>query len=380
MSTLQTKSFSSLVGIIAAGMQGRINNRFLNFAIGSMLRGLAESVAGVLLNEQKQALDIAMQTRLATSFGPDVDSWLSDFGLTARLGASAATGLCTFSRYTAAPVAVYVPVGAVVRTQDGTLSFTVYADTTNASFIPSYGQGGGYLLPASVSSVSVPVGCTTLGTVGNVAASMITLTASNIPGVDTVTNPAAFTNAVDQEGDAQAKDRFVLNILGKSGGTAYAIRKAIANVKVGMQTDIIEFQDYDGTLDYGMTTVIVDDGSGALSNDLLTSCQLAVNDERAMGCRIGVYAGTAQLVDVTMQIATEAGYDHNFAVAQVVAALSLYLDDLSLGQGLSYFALIPVALSVPGVTQVLAYTLNGGTSDISGSAYTTVKAGSFRIS
>ena len=381
MTTLRTQGFSSLVGTISAGVQGRFAG-FTNFAKGSIFRALAEAVSGVLLNEQKQALDIAMLTRLATSYGPDVDSWLKDFALTARLGASASTGLCQFSRYTAAPVAAYVPVGAMVQTRDGSLRFTVYADTTNPSFVASYGVGGGYVIPAAVSSVSVPVGCTTPGTVGNVAANTISLPASSTPGVDTVTNPAAFANAVDEESDEQCKARFVLNILGKSGGTRFAILAAIANVKVGMQASILEFQDYNGATDYGMTTVIVDDGSGALSADLVTACQSAVNASRAIGCRVGVYPATTQAVSVTMQIATQPGYtadQHNAVVAQVVTALSLTLDALQQGQGLSYFALIPVALAVPGVTAILSYTLNGAAADIPGSAYGTVKAGSFAV-
>ena len=379
MSTLPTRSQQQIVNNLAAGMQGRVGT-FLNFAIGSVLRAIAEAVGGVCLWLQGLALSIIKVTRLSTSEGSDVDTWLADFPLIQRLGAQPATGQVTFSRYTAAPVAVYVPVGALVQTQDGSQRFTVYADTTNPSFVSSYGAGGGYVIPASVSSVTVPVACTVAGQTGNVIAGAIRLVASSISGVDTVANAAQFANGSDSETDEDTKARFILNVLGKSGGTRYSILAAIANVRVGMQASILEGVDYGGAVDYGMTTVIIDDGSGNVSQELVMACQAGVNAVRAAGTRVGVYPATTQAANVTVQIATAAGYDHNFAVAQVVAAVSLALDELPQGQGLSYFALIPIILAVPGVTQILSYTINNSTAGITGSPYTTVKSGQLAIS
>ena len=387
MSTLQTRSFSAIVESIAAGMQGRIN-AFLNFAVGTWLRGLAEAYAGVSLWLQKLALDIQKLTRLATSQGDDIDSFIADFPLSGvtRLGAQAATGLVTFGRYTAGSATVVVPVGTQVKTGDGTQMFVVYADTTNPAYLASYTPAGavlatgGYVMPPQVASVQAPVVAAVAGSAGNAAAGAISLVSSNAPGVDTVTNAAAFTNGIDVESDDAVKARFRLAVQARGGGTEAAIRSAVANLKVGMTCEVLQNQDLNGNTVPGLNSVIVDDGSGALSDDLLAAAQAAVNDVRAAGVRTGVYAAVQQQVDIIMQIATAPGYDHNVAIAQVVAAIGLAVNATDQGAGLPYFSLIPVALSIAGVTSVLSYSLNNGTAGIPGSAQTTIKVGEIEVS
>lgn len=400
MSTLSTKGFSTIVGSIAAGMQGRITSRFLNFAFGSMLRAMAEAYAGVLLWLQKQNLDTAKLTRLATSYGADVDSFLADFPLSGvtRIGATAATGLCQFGRYTASAAAIYVPVGGIVKTADGTQSFQVYADTTNGSYVASYTPPGatvatgGYIMPPQVGTVTAPVQGITAGSSGapgangNIAAGSIALVASNMPGVDTVTNAAAFTNGLDVESDASAKARFGLAVAGRGGGTPAAFQSAVANINPGMTAQILDGYDLNGTVDTGMVTVIVDDGSGNLSSDLLAQAQVAITDNvvgvRAAGIRVGVYAATVLLINVAANLTTKAGYDHNVVVAQVTAAVGLYINSLGQGATVSYFGLAAVIQAVPGVAEIIptSYTLNGTTADIAGSAQTTPKLNTCSVS
>lgn len=396
MSTLVTKSFSQIVGAVAAGMQGRITSRFLNFAIGSVLRGFAEAYAGVLLWIQKDALDIQKQTRLATSFGADVDSFVADFPLSgvARLGAQPATVLCTFGRYTAGPAPVYVPVGGIVKTSDGTQSFQVYADTTNPAFDESYtapgasSPAGGYLMAPQVENVAAPVQSITPGTAGapgangNVGAGAIALIASSMPGVDTVTNVAAATNGIDAEADGSVKTRFALAVRGRGGGTVPAIQSAVANLRVGMQATVLEGQDINGNVAPGVCSVIIDDGSGNVSSAILSAAQTAVDRVRPAGMRVGVYAATERMATVVMTITTRPGYDHNTVVAKVSAALALFINGLGQGVTLAYFDLPAIAKGVPGVLEVQPgnYLLNGGTTDMVGTPQSTIKAGSLVIS
>lgn len=400
MSTLQTKGFAQIVGSIAAGMQGRITSRFLNFALGSVLRGLAEAYAGVLLWVQKQNLDTAKLTRLATSYGPDVDSFIADFPLSgvARIGAQAATGLCTFGRVTAGPSTAYVPVGAIVQTSDGSQKFQVYADPTNGAYVASYQPPGssvptgGYAMPPQVGTVVAPVQSITIGVTGapgangNVAAGSIANIASSTPGVSTVTNPAAFTNGSDQESDASVKYRFGLAVAGRGGGTVAAFLSAIANIKVGMTCQILSGQNLDGSANPGTVSVIVDDGSGAVSPTLLAAARAALIDNgvgvRAAGIQVGVYPAVTLPISLVMQVTSLPGYQHPVVVAQVVAALGLYINGLGQGATVGYFALAGVAQRVAGVGEVIpsAYTLNGSTTDIIGTPQNTPKAASLTVS
>jgi uncharacterized phage protein gp47/JayE len=123
MATLPTRSFNRIVSDISAGIQGRVSS-FLTFAIGSVFRAIAESYAGVALWLQGLILEVAKLTRLSTSRGPDVDSWIADWGIMTRLAAQPATGLLTFSRFTASGATPEILVGARVKTADNTQSFS----------------------------------------------------------------------------------------------------------------------------------------------------------------------------------------------------------------------------------------------------------------
>jgi hypothetical protein len=394
MTVLDTRSQSTIVGTIAAGIQSRLTSVFLNFAKGKVLRALAETYAGNGLWLQKENIQIAMLTRLATSYGADVDTFVADFPLAGvgRLGAQAATGLCVFSRYSVGPTFAYVPVGGTVRTTDGSQSFQVYADTTNPAYVASYvnsdGSLGAYAIPAQVSSVTAPVISITAGASGqpgsngNVGAATIGLISSTMPGVDTVTNPAAFSNGFDTEADDSVKSRFALAVAGRGGGTVASIQSAVANLKVGMTSVVLPNQDLAGNFMPGVVSVVVDDGSGNISSDLLAAARTAVFAVVAEGIRPGVYAAALLPINVVMVITTAPGYVHQNVVAQVAAALALYLNGLGQGATVGYFELSTVACNVAGVTGIVptSYTLNGGTTDIVGTAQNTPKANNLVIS
>jgi len=380
MTVLDTRSKDTIVSTIAAGMQGRLSGVFLNFAKGKVFRALAEAVAGVCLWLQKNTLSVLKLTRLSTSYGADADSWVADFGIIERIGAVAATGLVTFSRFTASGSMPLIAVGALVKTQDGTQSFTVYADATNPAYSSSL---VGYVLPAQVTSLIVPVVSVTPnpnnaqnlpGSNGNVAAGSISVIASSIPGIDAVTNPAAFTNGSDDESDPDFKAAFRLAIASLSKGTAAAFELAINRIKTGMQVSIMDGYDLDGTVDHGMVTIIVDDGSGAVSSGLVSQCAEAINSVRAGGIRVGVYAASVAFADVAMSFEVEAGYYAPTVEAQVTGELGLKINGLGLGNGLSYFDLADWIKSVAGVRKITALTLNGGRADIPADPRVTIKA------
>jgi hypothetical protein len=390
MPTLPTQSFATIVQNTAAGIQGR-SSKLINFAIGSTLRAIAEGFAGLFLWFQALALQLLAAIRLSTSFGTDVDTFTADFmpviagsqsatlaNGSPRFGAQASSGLVTFSRFTAGPSTCFVPVGALVRTADGARSFTVVANTTLATFSATL---GGYTMPAGVGTLPVAVQAVTAGGASNVGAGAISVIASALQGIDAVVNVAPFTNGFDHESDSALKARFVLFINALAKATEGAIGFAIANVQQGMSWQIFENQDRNGTTVYGMLTVYVDDGSGSPPPDLVTACSVAVDGERAAGVRVGVYPASQRFASVTMTLATAPGFYPPTVVAQVSAALGLYIDSLGLGATLSYMRLAQVAFDAsPGVTDVLNYTLNNSQSDIVPGPGETIKAGAVIVS
>src|SRR4051812_1360219 len=104
---LQTYTFNQIVSGIATATQAA-GASLLDFGVGSILRAIAQAVAGQMLWIQAIVLQLLTLTRASSSVGADLDSWCADFGF-ARLPARAATGQVTFSRFTATQQAV-VPV------------------------------------------------------------------------------------------------------------------------------------------------------------------------------------------------------------------------------------------------------------------------------
>jgi uncharacterized phage protein gp47/JayE len=404
MTNLTTKNFTGLIQEWAAVVQSSVAavnpNLILNFTKGAVLRAMAEAQASVSLWLQGLILKLLTATRLSSSQGLDVDTWCADFmpgavggavlpsgKISPRLPANGATGLVTFSRSTPTNPAT-VPVGAVLQSADGTQSFAVIADTTNSAYSAS---ANGYIIPAQVSSLQVPVqfqfpanyvAGTYNGPVGNVQAGGLTILQTGISGVDKATNSAPFTNGFLAESDAALKARFVLYIASLARGTEGAIGYAVQTVQQGMQYQIWE----PGTGGFSQLTIFVDDGSGAIPSTTFVAAQTAAMSMRAAGVQTAVLAATTLAANVTMSITTAAGYYNPTVVAQVVAAINLYINGLGLGTtpaagALSFGKLYQIAFDAsPGVTDVTSVTLNGAQADLIPAAGQTIKSGSIVVS
>jgi uncharacterized phage protein gp47/JayE len=199
---LNLKSFFQVVQDMGAALQGSAT-ALVDMSVGSVVRAIFEANAGIALWIQWLILQVLSMTRASTSVGADLDSWMADFGLV-RLTATPASGTVTFSRYSLSQPAI-VRAGTQLKTTDGILSFAVTGDSS----LPMWQQQSyGYLIPTGVSSIDLPVHCSSSGSSGNVLSNTITVIASSIPGVDQVTNANALTNGLDVEGDANFRRRF----------------------------------------------------------------------------------------------------------------------------------------------------------------------------
>jgi uncharacterized phage protein gp47/JayE len=373
MANLSTLAFTDIVrGSVAAIQAGA--TKLLNFTPGSVLRAIVEAIAGVVLWLQGLIVYVLTLTRFATSVGSDADSWAADFSFT-RLAAVPATGQVTFTRFTTTTQSV-IPFGLVLQSADGTQTFTVDNDPSN----PAYNAGlGGFVMAPTVATLNVNVTASTPGSSGNVLANTITSMGQGVPGVDTVTNSSAFTNGVNAESDAAFRARFVLYIAALSKATKAAIESAIEDVQQGLQYTITEDTDYNSTYDLGFFYVVIDDGSGTPSTDLQNAVASAIEQVRALGIRFAVFAPVVTTVNVSMTITEATELDHATVVAAVGAALTSFINDLGLGNGLPYNQLAAVAFGVPGVINASAILLDGTTADIAGDPKVTLKSGTIAV-
>jgi uncharacterized phage protein gp47/JayE len=373
MASLSTLAFSDLVRGMATAVQAGAA-QLLNLTVGSVLRAILEAIAGVILWLQGLVAYVLTLTRFSTSVGADADSWAADFGFT-REPAVPSRGQVIFTRFTSTGQG-FVPFGAVLQTQDGTQTFTVDTDMSN----PAYNQAlGGFTLANSISTLTLNVTCSTVGSGGNILANTITSIGQPIPGIDTVTNASAFTNGVDTESDAAFKARFLLYIAALSKATEQAVAAAIAGVQQGLEFTYAENFDYNGTYDPGTFYVVLDDGTGSPSSTLLNTVSAAIEAVRALGIRFAVFAPVITTANVDMTITSATGFDHATVVANVALALMGFINGLGLGNGLPFNQLAAVAFSVQGVSNASGITLNSATSDIASDPHVTIRAGTVDV-
>ena len=371
---MQVKTRTQLIAGMAAAIQARASG-LLDLTIGSILRAVVESVADVSSWLTGLGLAVAALTRAATSTGADLDTFMADYGLT-RLPADPSVGALTFSRFSTGLQAV-VPVGALAQSADGSLQFQVTLDTTNAAYSAT---AGGYVAPVGTASVSVPATCLTAGAAGNVVAGAVSVIVQALPGVDTVTNPLPFASGADAESDAALRVRFpaYLGSLGKA--TPTAIGFALSELGPTVSYAIEENVNYDGSANPGHLTIIVDDGTGSPPTAFLASAGLAVEAYRAAGITYEVHGPTDLIANVALTVSVAPGYAASAVQAAVTTALGAFIASLTLGKPLRFSRLTQVAYDAsPGVANVSAVSLNGGSADIIATGIQVIRAGALTI-
>jgi uncharacterized phage protein gp47/JayE len=367
---LSLRTFSVLVQNMAAAVETSAT-QLLDLTVGSTLRAIIEANASIALWMQWLILQVLQTTRAATSSGTDLDSWMADFSL-ARLPAVAATGIVTFSRFTPAAASL-IPAGALVRTADGTQVFQVSADSQNVAWVT---ESNGYIIAAGVATLDVPVVTLTPGTAGNVLAGTISLLASAIPGIDSVSNASALQNGMDAESDEAFRARFQNFIASRSRATPMAVGYAISNIQQGLNHTIQENLDPAGQPCMGSFVVTVDDGSGSPSTALLSTVQTAIDAVRPVGSIVTVQPPTMIMANITLSVSVADETGKAQVVALVGNAINSYINSLPIGTSLPLTRIAQIAYSAsPAVINVGQLLANGSTDDVAPTVSGVVKAG-----
>lgn len=375
MASLNIKSFTELVSEQVTTLQAR-TARLIDLSIGSILRALVESNAGVAMWLQQLIVTLLVTTRAATCSGKDLDSWMADFGFR-RLSAVQATGLVTFSRFTATEPAL-IRTGTRLTTTDGSQTYSVIEERTSAAWDAAQ---EGYVIARGVVSLTVPVRAETAGAAGNAQANMVTVIVGSIPYVDSVMNSAPFTGGKDAEQDDAFRARFVLWIASLSKATNAALGYALRSMQAGVTYTLTENATYEGVAKPGYFYAVVDDGSGEPSDTFIEQAYTAVEAVRGFTVSFGVFRPVKRLANVTLTVTTDASANHAAVIKLVQSAIKMYITSLSLGQLLAYTQLVKAAYDAsPLVTNVTSLTLNTGTADLAASEKEVIRPGTITVS
>jgi uncharacterized phage protein gp47/JayE len=367
---LNLKGFSQLVEDMGAALQSSASS-LIDVSVGSVVRAIFEANASVVLWLQWLILQVLSSTRASTSNGLDLDSWMLDFGLT-RLPAVPSTGIVTFSRFVDT-LSATIPIGASVKTTDGSLSFSVTQDETLSIWQSS---ASAYVLPVGVGSADLPVICTTNGSVGNVLAGTITVIAASLPSVDQVNNANPLSDGADAESDQAFRNRFQSYLVSRSRATLTAVQNAVANVQQGLDVAIEENTAPTGTAQVGAFLVIVDDGTGYPSSALLSTVATAVDSVRPIGTTFAVIPPQVLTVNASLTAALTSTATASVIVAAIQNYVAIYLNSLPIGRGASVTRVAQNAyLAGSGIDNVTEIQLNCASLDIAVPSGTVIKAG-----
>lgn len=372
---LSLQSFSTLVQNMAAAVQAAAN-QLIDLTVGSTLRAILEATASVALWMQWLILQVLQMTRAATSNGADLDSWMADMSLT-RLPAVAASGEVTFSRLTPALSAI-VPSGAQVRTADGTQTYVVTIDQTVSAWNAA---SSGYLLPAGVSSVTVPVTAQQPGSAGNVQAGMVSQLVTTMPGVDSVTNGLPIQNGMDAESDPAFRARFQNYIQSRPRATPLAIGFAITSIQQGLSYVIQENTDSAGNPRPGSFLVTVDDGSGYPPASLLSTIAGAIESARPIGTTYAVLPPSVTVAAVSLTLTVTPGVSKPPIVGMVATALTDYINSLGIGVPLPVTRISQVCYAASSsIINVSSVLINGQAADLTIPIAGIIKSGTVAVS
>ncbi|HBK05779.1 MAG TPA: baseplate protein [Acetobacteraceae bacterium] len=360
---------------MAAALQSSAT-ALIDVSVGSVIRAVFEANAAIALWMQWLILQVLQTTRASTSSGSDLDSWMRDFGLS-RLPAVPSSGIATFSRYTPSLSAI-VPVGSVVKTVDGTLSFSVVEDSSISIWNAA---GSGYVIPSGVNSADLPVVCITAGSAGNVLSGTINVIAASLPGVDQVTNTNPLTNGIDAESDTAFRSRFQGYLTSRSRATPGAIQNAVISVRQGLRVVIAPNTAGNGQPMVGAFLVVVDDGSGYPSADLLSSVATAIEAVRPIGTTFTVIPPLVLTVNVSLTAEFGGSAQAPSDTSAIQQYIGGYLNNLGIGDTVSVTRIAQQAYqAVPRIGNVTNILLNGTPLDVVPPPYTVIKAGSIAVS
>jgi hypothetical protein len=148
----------------------------------------------------------------------------------------------------------------------------------------------------------------------------------------------------------------------------------------GLQFQIIENEDLNGSTDNGMVTVIVDDGSGNTPSTTVSAVFNVINAVRAAGVRIGVFAASKLTANITVSISVAQGFIATNVQAAVLSALGAATNSAGLGNPFDYMMIGQVCFNTPGVATVPAGALlNGGAGDLVPTKLQTIKSGTITV-
>lgn len=366
---IEVKTLEKLVSDMYSSFAAELNIEPVS-RDGDPVRALYQAIALALLFILTQIQRLETFSRASTAVGADLDSFIEgDYGL-ARLPAVQATGIVTFSIRATRGTATLISLGSLVQNADGSQIYQVVADTSLGGYST---EQSAYIIAAGQLTVNARIKALVAGSGGNLQPGKIVKVLTG--GADDVTNEFTISGGSDEEADADYRKRFVLWINSRPGGIEASIYEAALGVQSGLNVKLLENITPAGDEQGGFFTVIVDDGTGEPSEELIQQEIDAIRPRRGFTIQYDVVGPTAEDVEVAMVIVLDEDFESAGILSIVKDALFEYINGLEIGESLYLSKLIAVAVGISGVISVQPHStlINGEEEDLIADGRTVVR-------
>ena len=294
----------------------------------------------------------------AYAWGTYLDEHALTLGMV-RKDAVRAVGEVTFVGTVGTLIAVGTEVSTLQTTPEGEpISF----ETTEAGTLPAGG------------TLTLDVQAAEAGTEGNVAAGTIALLQSPLDGISSVTNAQPTLGGADIESDERLRDRVLLAYSGSQGSGTITDYMAWSLAYPGVGFVTVTPQ----ATGAGTVGVVITDANNrpvpaATVNGLQAQLDPVIGEGRGqapIGAKVTVSTPTTLAVNVAADLTLELGYSLDGAggtinvTEDVTAALKAYVDRLAPGDDVVRYHAMSQVFDVPGVADVVTFTLNGSAANV----------------
>ena len=277
---------------------------------------------------EAQAEWLGRQNFPQTAEGEMLDRHGEMRGIT-RLAAERAQGVLRFSVSRAAGADLAIPAGSVCMTRSGE-RFETREDA---------------VLKAGERSVDVPAQAVEAGAGGNVGAGRVGLMSPCPAGIESCTNPAAFTGGREREDDGSLRARILSSYrrLPNGANAAFYEETALAHSGVAAAAAVGRAR---GT---GTVNVYLSAPGGVPSDALLREVAAEAEARREIAVDVKVLAPATAAVNVAAAIRAAEGRDFDEVKAAVEQAIRGVFTGALLGKGVRMAALWSLIYQVDGV-------------------------------
>ena len=325
-------SFESIRDRIKEQLKNPVNKIEGSFSMDN-IQAVSQELARIVAME---VLPIPDDVLLDTAEGIMLDRKAIDFN-EIRNPAKKAVGQVTFT----GTVATKIPIKTIV------LAESLEFETIQEAVIGAEG------------TVIINSECTQDGQIGNISSGKIKALKLSLNGINSVMNTEPFTGGVDEETDTAFRER-VLEKIRKpitSGNKNHYIYWAKQVSGVG-KAKALSCPNGNGTVGVIILSDLLDVPDDTIISNVVKNIEL----NRPVGADVTVSKAVPLLVTVNVTVTLANGYEQSVVKSAIVLALQEYLKTIAFDEtkNLSYYKVGDIIFGVDGVTDIVNYTLNGG--------------------